>query len=176
MRAGAERPQLESGSAFQPLSGDVSVGETVRVSGGDVLGAAHWGNAGITDFETELTFCLSANADAGFMLRENYYSWFTAQPKQSWRGYYLQFTGQIMTLRRFDYGDEMLVSARAPSVSDGNAHTVKVSARNGTLSVILDGNSKLEYTDDHAFTSGYLGVYSAAGLIELLDFTYNILK
>ncbi len=176
VRAGAEMPQNVSVSAFQPLSGDVSVGETVRVSGGDVPGAAHWGNAGITDFETELTFCLSANADAGFMLRENYYSWFTAQPKQSWRGYYLQFTGQIMTLRRFDYGDEMLVSARAPSVSDGNAHTVKVSARNGTLSVILDGNSKLEYTDDHAFTSGYLGVYSAAGQIELLDFTYNILK
>lgn len=161
-------------SAFTAERGDVAYSNGVlTVTGDDGDGVALWGGAG--DFETELTFRCNAGAgtDMGFMFRASGYSYFSAQPAQSWRGYYLKIGAQTVTLYRYDYGAETLDAARVPGLGDGASHTVKIRARSGSFVVFIDGKELFTAQDGCAFLNGKLGVYASSGKIELLKIAYK---
>lgn len=165
-------------SEFVAESGAVGLrsGELV-VSGGTEPGAALWGNAGVSDFKAEITFrcAISENSELGIMIRADHYSWFSAQPVQSWRGYYLSLGSMIVTLSRYDYGEEIMTAVRSETLADGGTHVVGITAKSNRIIVTLDGELLLEATDRCAFLSGRLGIYALKGEIDVLNVKYEII-
>lgn len=174
----AESISTDSVKDFIAENGSVSnSGSAIIVSSSDVPGVALWGNSGSSDFEATVEFTANGNfgADFGFMLRADNYSYFSAQPTQSWQGYYLQLSSQMMSLNRYDYGEEMLQAVRIDDVSitDGSTHTLIIKAVGRNITATLDGKYKIEAKDDYAFLNGQFGIYSANGSITVTDFSYK---
>lgn len=84
-------------------------------------------------------------------------------------GYYLQLSRQLITLNRYDYGEETLQAARIGDISDGASHTLSVRAESNRFVVVLDDKYRIEDSDDCAFMSGQLGIFSTSGRIEIPD-------
>lgn len=165
-------------SEFEKVRGHVEYdGNALAVTGEDTHSVALWGNPGISDFEAEISFrCeLSSNSDLGIMLRAENYSYYSQQPVQSWQGYYLQLSRQLITLNRYDYGEETLQAARIGDISDGASHTLSVRAESNRFIVVLDDKYRIEAADDCAFMSGRLGIFSTSGRIEILTLRYRAL-
>ena len=163
-------------SDFVAESGSVNLdADGLLVSGGAEPGAALWGNAGVCDFKAEITFSceISDNSELGIMIRANHYSWFSAQPVQSWRGYYLSLGNKLVTLSRYDYGEEVMAAARSEALTDGGTHVVGITARNNGIAVTLDGELLLEAEDNCAFLSGHLGIYALSGKIRIQSVKYE---
>lgn len=157
--------------------GNVSVGQTLAVNGGTPPGVALWGNAGIADFEAEITFVCTGDvgSDLGILFRAEDYSYHAAQPKQSWRGYYLKLGGHLLSLNRFDYGEELLAAERIDGGLSTDAHTVTVRAESNRFRIALDGKSYIDTADGCAFMRGQIGIYVGAGKMEVTHINYKSL-
>lgn len=157
--------------------GNVERGETLTVNGGTPCGVALWGNSGVCDFEAEIAFeCTTdVSSDLGFMIRAENYSYHASQPKQSWRGYYLKIGGQIISLNRYDYGEELLAAERIDGGLTDGVHTLSVRAESNRFTVRLDGKKLIETTDDCAFMSGKTGAYVGSGKMEITQLKYRSL-
>ena len=157
--------------------GNVSVGQTLTVNGGTPPGVALWGNAGIADFEADITFVCTADvgSDLGIMIRAEDYSYHAAQPKQSWRGYYLKIGGQLLSLSRFDYGEELLAAERIDGGLSTDAHTVTVRAQSNRFRIALDGKDYIDTADGCAFMRGQIGIYVGSGRMEVTHINYKSL-
>lgn len=157
--------------AYTRLNGTVAAenGE-VRLTSGSGNGddsVAVWGGTGMSDYIATLEFTASADTtEFGFMVRENHYSYHADQPMQSWRGYYVLITPQMISLRRYDYSDELLKASRI-SLCDGQSHTLKVQANGSEISVWVDGEPLLKANDSYAFMYGKFGVYTANGNVSV---------
>lgn len=136
-----------------------------------------WKGTNKTDFEATITFSSQAGtgAEIGVMLRADHYSYYAAQPRQSWRGYYLQLGNSLLTLKRYDYGDLGAFEAtRVPSpVFDGARHTLKITAKGHAFSIILDDAVALNAADDCAFFAGSLGIFAGNGTIKIHSLDYR---
>ncbi len=159
------------------LFGDVAQGETLAVNGGAPCGAALWGNAGIADFEAQIKFTCTTDvsSDLGIMIRAEDYSYHASQPKQSWRGYYLKIGGQILSLIRYDYGEELLAAQRIDGGLSSGTHTLTVRAQSNRFVITLDEGTRIEASDDCAFMSGQIGAYVNSGKLEIKQLTYKSL-
>ena len=120
---GAETPEEAELSGFKKVRGDVTFESGIlAVTGTETHSVALWGNPGVADFEAEISFrCqLENNSNLGIMLRAEDYSYFSSQPTQSWRGYYLQLGQHIVALSRYDYGEDTMDAFRLDGeLSDG---------------------------------------------------------
>lgn len=148
---------------------------SVTVSG--ERGVIFWKNTGHTDFEAELTFSceLSVGTDLGFMIRSSDYSYHSAQPAESWRGYYLQLGTSIVTLNRYDYGDLGALGIMRTGDTDlgSGTHTLVIRAAGHAISVDIDGAVVFTARDEFAFLGGRLGVYVGSGSIILHSLKYQ---
>ncbi len=126
----------------------------------------------LADFEMSATFTISAdlNSDFGIMLRAKYYSYYKAQASQSWQGYYLKIAPQMITLKRFDYGEDILQAKRTSDLTTG-AHTLTVRMTGNRYEIHLDGQKIIEGKDDHAFLCGKVGFYSSLGTLTVQKFS-----
>lgn len=175
----AEAVETDIVKDFEVKSGIITKTENaVSAEGGDIPAAALFGNKGAGDFEASLTFVAEGGigADFGFMLRANNYSYFSAQPIQSWQGYYLQLSSQMMSLKRYDYGEEILQATRVDNIADGNAHMLKIKAEGRNITITLDDEYTIVSSDDYTFLTGQFGIYSAGGLLTVTDFSYKTLE
>lgn len=178
---GAAAPSVTAeAESFERLNGTVTAenGELI-VTGTTKLGddgVAVWGGRGMSDYEAELTFSAeSEDTDFGFMIRSNDYSYHSAQPTQSWRGYYLQVTPQLVSMSRYDYSEEVLGAKRASGLLDGEEHTLKVRAQGNRIQVWIDGELMLDVTDGYAFPYGKFGVFVGAGSVTVKNYRFGLL-
>ncbi len=176
--ANAEAPESVSLKDFSAVRGNVTVGDAaVMVIGEEDHSVALWGNSGACNFETELKFTctLDNSSDLGIMIRVSDYSYYKSQPVQSWRGYYLKIGQHLLTLSRYDYGEELLGALRIGDVfaDPETEHTLKIIADSNELYIILDGEYEIRATDDCAFLSGQLGLYATSGELTLSGITYS---
>ena len=148
---------------------------SVTVSG--ERGVIFWKNTGHTDFEAEITFscAVSIGTDLGFMIRSSDYSYHSAQPAESWRGYYLQLGTSIVTLNRYDYGDFGALGIMRTGDTDlgSGTHTLVIRAAGHAISVDIDGAVVFTARDEFAFLGGRLGVYVGSGSIILHSLKYQ---
>ena len=176
---GAETPEEAELSGFKKVRGDVTFESGIlAVTGTETHSVALWGNPGVADFEAESSFrCqLENNSNLGIMLRAEDYSYFSSQPTQSWRGYYLQLGQHIVALSRYDYGEDTMDAFRLDGeLSDGGEHTLFIRVESNRFTIVLDDKYRLETSDDCAFMSGQLGVFASAGKIEITKFSYRAL-
>lgn len=180
VQSDAESEKQIAVSSFDALNGSCRLeGNTLIVSGSEAYGddgVAVWGGRGMSDYEAELTFSSpESSADFGFMVRANDYSYFKDQPAQSWRGYYVQITPQIVSVSRYDYGEEILDASRHGGFTDGREHVVKIIAKGNGISVEADGKKILSVTDSHAFLYGKFGVFVRNGKVELKNYKFKLL-
>ncbi len=163
---------------FEKQRGDVTIAEDgVKVVGRSDHSVALFGNKGTCNFEAELTFTckLDLSSNLGIMIRTNDYSYFSAQPTQSWRGYYLQIGQSILTLMRYDYGGEPLEAIRLTNFKgDGTTeHKLKIIANSNNIKIALDDKFFIDATDGCAFLSGQLGIFSSSGEITVTSIKYK---
>lgn len=166
--------------AFNRLNGTVQEEDgALLVSGSDEIGddgVAVWGGRGMSDYMVELTFSASAQTkDFGFMLRANDYSYFGAQPTQSWRGYYVEISSQLISLKRYDYNEDALTADRHLGLSDGNEHTFRAVVKSNRFTVYIDGEKLLDATDPYAFLYGKFGVFVGSGTVTVKNFRLELL-
>lgn len=173
----ADAPKEAKLSDFESIRGDVVIADdAITVTGQDTHSTALWGNAGVCNFKAEFTFTcqLDNSSNLGFMIRAEDYSYFGSQPTQSWRGYYLQLGQHLVTLSRYDYGEEALGAARTgDTFANKSEHTLTIAAESNKITVTLDDTYTLTAYDDCAFLSGQLGIFSTDGQITVTDFTYT---
>ena len=136
-----------------------------------------WENTDSVNFEATVTFSCDMDlmTNVGFMIRSQHYSYHPGQPAESWRGYYLQLGGSIVSLHRYDYGNTgTLDTARVGSIdfSEG-VHTLKLRAEGDTITVTIDETIELAARDSCAFLYGNLGVYAGNGDITVHAFAYR---
>lgn len=167
-------------SAFNRLNGTVTESNgTLTVSGTNANGddgVAVWGGRGMSDYEVELTFTATADTtDFGFMVRANDYSYFPSQPTQSWRGYYVGISSQLITLSRYNYSEEALTAERISGLSDGKEHRLKVTAKGNRVQVFIDGTKLLDATDPYAFLYGKFGIFVGSGSVSVKDYQFKLL-
>lgn len=172
--------ETESVEEFQTVFGKAEKNAgRLTVTGSDIPAVTFYGTSGAPDFEATVSFMASGDlgADFGLMLRERNYSYFSAQPIQSWQGYYLQLSTQIMMLKRYDYGEEMLQAVRIDdaAIVDGSIHSLNIKAVSGRITVTLDDTYIIDVKDDYAFLTGRFGIYSVKGEIVVTDFFYKTL-
>lgn len=138
--------------------------------------ATLWGDKGETDFEASVSFMISGDlaSNVGIMLRAKHYSYHSAQAAQAWQGYYLKIASQMITLNRYDYGEDLLEAIRVDDLS-GSVHTIKVRMVGNVYTVELDGKRLFQVKDDYAFLSGQIGFFSSLGTLTVKDFTYKSL-
>ncbi|MBR2381216.1 MAG: family 43 glycosylhydrolase [Clostridia bacterium] len=177
----ADAPDRVSIDDFVAERGDVLVENGIlTVKGLENHSVALWGNAGICDFTATLKFTcvLDNSSNLGIMIRAEDYSYYPSQPTQSWRGYYLQIGQHLISMSRFDYGEEMLGAVRVDDAFSDSAkeHTLTITARSNKIEIILDGKYTVSVTDDCAFLSGQLGVFATSGEINVIDFEYEIIR
>lgn len=177
----ADAPDRVSIDDFTAERGDVTIENRVlTVKGLKDHSVALWGNEGVCDFTATLRFtCDVDNAsNLGIMIRAEDYSYYPSQPTQSWRGYYLQIGQHLISMSRFDYGEEMLDAIRVDDTFADSAseHTLTITAKSNKIEITLDGKYTLAVTDDCAFLSGKLGVFATSGEINIIDFTYETIK
>ncbi len=163
--------------SYDVLNGSVrEENGAVTVSGSN--GVLLWKYTNAANFEAEITFSCTAEigTDFGFMLRSSHYSYFSAQPAQSWRGYYLKLDESLVTLKRFDYGDCGSLAAKRTGGVDlagGGRHTLILRAEGHKFTAVLDGAVSLSGEDDCAFFAGGLGVYAGTGEIAVHSFEFR---
>ena len=167
-------------SGYDVLNGTAqTTADGLKVSGDN--GAVLFRNTNAANFEAEMEFSCAAAIDTNFgvMVRSSHYSYYPAQPAQSWRGYYVQLGMSMISLKRYDYGDAgTLSSARTGAIDlTGNArHTLKIRAEGTKISVTLDGALAFAGTDSCAFYAGGLGVFAGRGEITVHGLKYTKLK
>ncbi|MFQ7078004.1 MAG: hypothetical protein ACLRSW_08735 [Christensenellaceae bacterium] len=130
------------------------------------------GNSGFR-FRGGNFFRCELSTDLNHARAENY-SYHSQQPVQSWQGIFAT-DRQLITLNRYDYGEETLQAARIGDISDGASHTLSVRAESNRFVVVLDDKYRIEASDDCAFMSGQLGIFSTSGRIEILTLRYRAL-
>lgn len=161
---------------YNAMHGSVRTEQGIVLDGTQDDAVLLWKNTRATDFEAKIEFSSQAQigADIGVMLRASHYSYYSAQPKQSWRGYYLQLGSSLLSFKRYDYGDlGMLEAARTPSnLFDGARHTLTICAKGHTFSVMLD-TIELNVSDGCAFFDGYLGIYASKGSVTIHSLDYK---
>lgn len=161
---------------YNAMHGSVRTEQGIVLDGAQDDAVLLWKNTRATDFEAKIEFSSRAQigADIGVMLRASHYSYYSAQPKQSWRGYYLQLGSSLLSFKRYDYGDlGMLEAARTPgSLFDGSRHTLTICAKGHTFSVMLD-TIELNVSDGCAFFDGYLGIYASKGSVTIHSLDYK---
>ena len=166
--------------AFKRLNGTVETenGE-LSVSGTSAIGndgVAVWGGRGMSNYEVSLTFTASTDTTGfGFMVRANDYSYFSAQPTQSWRGYYVGISSQLIVLSRYDYSEEALAAERISGFADGKAHKLIVTAQSNRIQVYIDGEKLLDGIDPDAFLYGKFGIFVDNGNVKIEDFQFKLL-
>ncbi len=162
--------------AYDVLNGTIRREDGIVLDGTKEDAVLLWKNTRATDFEATIEFSTQAQigADIGVMLRASHYSSYSAQPKQSWRGYYLQLGSNLLTFKRYDYGDlGMFDAARTQgNLFDGTRHLLTVCAKGHTFSVKLD-SVELNVSDSCAFFDGYLGIYASGGAVTLHALDYK---
>ena len=151
----------------------------LRVSGGD--GAVLFRGTNVANFEAEMEFSCAAAIDTNFgvMVRASHYSYYPAQPAQSWRGYYVQLGMSMISLKRYDYGDTGSLSSTrtgAIDLTQNARHTLKIRAEGTKISVTLDGTLAFSGTDSCAFYAGGLGVFAGRGEITVHGLKYTKLR
>ncbi|MBQ2713091.1 MAG: family 43 glycosylhydrolase [Clostridia bacterium] len=163
---------------FEKLSGSVANdGSTITLNGGATPAAARWGKEGMSNYEASFTFRMDIDggANLGFMIRSQHYSYHKDQPTQSWQGYYVRLGARVVTVKRYDYGEETLVTAYAPTLEGNDLHTLTVRAEGSTISVSVDGELLATVTDDYAYLSGYIGAYASTGNLSVVSVNYTVL-
>ena len=177
----ADAPDRVSIEDFAIERGDVRIENGVlTVKGVEKHSVALWGNAGICDFTSTIKFTceLDNSSNLGIMIRTEDYSYYSSQPMQSWRGYYLQIGQHLLSLSRFDYGEETLGAVRVENTFADRTkeHTLTITAKSNKIEIVLDGTYTIAVTDDCAFLSGQLGVFATSGEINIIDFDYKTIK
>ena len=177
----ANAPDRVSLEDFSAERGDVLIENGVlTVKGLENHSVALWGNEGVCNFTSTIKFTckLDNSSNLGIMIRAEDYSYYPSQPTQSWRGYYLQIGQHLLSISRFDYGDEMLGAVRVEDTffDSSKEHTLTITAKSNKIEIVLDGKYTLSVTDDCAFLSGLFGVFATSGEINLIDFTYKIIR
>ena len=177
----ADAPDRVSIEDFVIERGDARIENGVlTVKGLQNHSVALWGNTGVCNFTSTVKFtcALDNSSNLGIMIRAEDYSYYSSQPTQSWRGYYLQIGQHLLSLSRFDYGEEMLGAIRVDDTffDSSKEHTLTITANSNKIEIVLDGKYTLSVTDDCAFLSGQLGVFAASGEINITDFDYKIIK
>ncbi len=164
-------------SDFEAVRGDVVIGDdAIIVTGQDAHSTALWKNVDVCNFRATFTFTcqLDNSSNLGLMIRAADYSYFSAQPTQSWRGYYLQIGQHLLTLSRYDYGEETLGAVRVDDAfADSSEHSLTITAESNKITVVLDGTYTMAAFDDCAFLSGQLGIFATGGQITITDFSYT---
>ena len=178
-RDNAANPQRVALGDFKAEGGKITVTDTsvTAENSGDVPGAALWGNSGISDFEAKLkiVFDKANSSDVGIMLRASDYSYYNAQPKQSWRGYYLKISDLMLTLSRYDYGDTPLAAVRIDGGLSSGEHSLSLLVKSNRIEVTLDGKYNISVKDDAAFMHGRLGVFAGSGNLKITALNYKTL-
>lgn len=150
--------------------------ETLTVRGEN--GVIFWKDTNSVNYEATITFSCSASVgtDFGLILRGSHYSYYTSQPTQSWRGYYLQFGTNLVVLKRYDYGDYgSLYAARTGNIdlTNGSSHTLVIRAEGNRFTISLDGEISFSADDYCAFFGGKLGVYVGSGELNIHSFEFQ---
>ena len=175
----AEGNADESLAAFTRLNGAVEAqGETLTVRGTTDFGndgVAIWGGRGMSDYEVEVDFVAKeGTTEFGFMVRANDYSYHSAQPTQSWRGYYVSVSSQIIALSRYDYSGITLSANRKAGLLDGGEHQVKITAEGNAITVFVDGEKQFTAVDPNAFLYGKFGIFVDNGQVEIKNFRFQL--
>ena len=174
----ADAPDRVSIDDFAIERGDVVIENGIlTVKGVENHSVALWGNEGVCDFTATIRFTCALNnsSNLGIMIRAEDYSYYPSQPTQSWRGYYLKIGQHILSLSRFDYGEEMLGAVRVDDAFSDSAgeHTLTITAVSNKIEICLDGKYTVSVRDDCAFLSGKLGIFATSGEIKITDFKYE---
>ena len=162
-----------SAGGFESVYGSTEITDNyTKVIGTGLPSVAYAKDVTVTDFKVNCSLKVSEEAgnNLGIMIRAKDFSYHKDQASQAWRGYYLQISGNLAVLYRYDYGDEML--AAIPFDPNNGNITVEIECVAEKITVKINGAS-MSARDDYAFLSGHLGLYSVNGEITLKSIEYT---
>lgn len=155
---------ISEGALYTTMYRQVEGGHATR-AGSSML--CYIGDATLSDFEVEVDIkFLSENSyKAGLLIRGKNFATASSDGISAIQGYFVSLDTRLITLSKFNYGYSLTnIEAEAHGVTRskllGHQFRLKVTAKGNTLTVALDGEKIIEYTDAHAFLTGHIGLYS----------------
>lgn len=161
---------------YERVNGNAELSDGGLTVRGD-YGAVYFENTDSVNFEATISFScsVSVGTNLGFMIRSSDYSYHPDQPAESWRGYYLQLGGSIVSVKRYDYGDRGTVGVvRTGSVDLGSGvHTLTIRSEGFRITATIDGVLSVSAEDTCAFMGGRLGIYVGSGELTVHSLNYQ---
>ena len=96
---------------------------------------------------------LHAEQNAGLFLRLSEHSAYPDQIPDAYRGYYVGFDLQTVTIRRLNFGTRVLAEGRCPLRAE-TPYRIRAAIRGGTIRVWVDGAQVLQTTEDDTLPFG----------------------
>lgn len=143
---------------------------------------ARFGNKGIANYEISVDVKLvSMSGMGGILFRMNDYSYTdysTTSLGDGFVGYYLQLSGYYVGLYKYNYNKSERLGGLKPSsdalLANGTNVTVTIRCDNANISVMLNGETVIEYFDPDAYLSGYIALFAEKDSSLLYsNFTYS---
>ncbi len=155
---------MMKGATYSTMFRLVDGGHATR--GGSIM-LCYVGDDTLSNFEVEvdMTFSSVSSYRAGLLIRGRNFATAQGDGISSIQGYYVALNNRLVSLSKFNYGySQTNIEAESIgiSTSEMTKHTfkLKVVADGNTLTIYLDGQEIISYTDAHAFLTGHIGIYS----------------
>lgn len=155
---------LMKGATYSTMFRLTDGGHATR--GGSIM-LCYIGDDTLSDFEVEvdMTFTSVSSYRAGLLIRGRNFATAQSDGISSIQGYYVAINNRLVSLSKFNYGYSQTNIEAEPlevSTKELTKHTfkLKVVAESNTLTISLDGQEVISYTDAHAFLTGHIGLYS----------------
>lgn len=139
------------------------------------------GSQGVSNYEISVNVKIAQGSSGGIMFRLDNYSFTnykTTQLSDSWRGYYLQLNPTSISLKRGDYttSPESIKTVKTTgddALKDGTTVKVTIRCLYNDITISINGEKYIEYHDENAYTTGYIGLYADSSSYLYSSFTYK---
>ncbi len=155
---------MMKGATYSTMFRLVDGGHATR--GGSIM-LCYVGDDTLSDYEVEvdMEFLSTSSYRAGLLIRGRNFATAESDGISSIQGYYVSLNNRLVSLSKFNYGYSQTNTEAEPigvSQKELTKHTfkLKVVAEGNTLTIYLDGQEVISYTDAHAFLTGHIGLYS----------------
>lgn len=122
-----------------------------------------FGGTDFTDYKVKVELktdaMMSRSNKAGILLRLTEPSVFYRQTYGSGKGYFVCLDAYGVSLERFDYNERLVAYYETP-LDEDTYYILEAECVDNTITVYLDGEKVITYTDPYGFTQGAAGLYS----------------